>query len=56
MNNIEILIVPILILAYGVICYICGKGDLFNVLALALQDKAKELEERLKDTTEEDGE
>ena len=27
MNNIEILLVPILIVGYGAICYICGKGD-----------------------------
>ena len=56
MNDIEILLVPILILAYGVVCYICGKGDLLNVIALMLQEKAKDLEERLKETTEEDGE
>lgn len=52
MNDIEILLVPILILAYGVVCYICGKGDLLNVIALMLQDKAKELEEKLKDNNE----
>ena len=56
MNGFEILLIPILILVYGVVCYICGKGDLLNVIALMLQDKAKELEKRLKDTTEEDGE
>lgn len=56
MNNIEILLIPILIVGYGAVCYICGKGDLLNVIALMLQDKAKELEKRLKDTTEEDGE
>lgn len=56
MNNIEILLVPILIVGYGAICYICGKGDLLNVIALMLQERAKELEERLKETTEEDGE
>lgn len=54
MNDIELLLIFILILAYGVVFYICGKGDLFNVIALMLQDKAKELEERLKDTTEEE--
>ena len=56
MNDIEVLFAPVLILVYGAICYICGKGDLLNVISLMLQDKAKELEERLKDTTEEDGE
>lgn len=56
MNDIEFLLIPILILAYGVVCYICGKGDLLNVIALMLQERAKELEERLKETTEEDGE
>lgn len=56
MNDIEILLIPILIVGYGAICYICGKGDLLNVIALMLRDKAKELEERLKETTtEEDG-
>lgn len=48
MNNIEILLTPILIVGYGAICYVCGKGDLLNVVALILQDKAKELEENLK--------
>lgn len=43
MNDIEILLVPILILAYGIVCYICGKGDLLNVIALMLQDKAEQL-------------
>lgn len=52
MNNIEILLVPILIVCYGAICYMCGKGNLLNILALMLQDKAKELEEKLKDTTQ----
>ena len=56
MNNIEILLVPVLIIVYGVVCYICGKGDLLNVISLMLQDRAKDLEERLKETTEEDGE
>lgn len=51
MNDIEFLLIPILILAYGVVCYICGKGDLLNVIALMLKDKAKELEKRLKETT-----
>lgn len=56
MNDIEILLIPILIVGYGAICYICGKGDLLNVIALMLRDKAKQLEERLKETTtEEDG-
>ena len=46
MSNIEILLIPILIVGYGAICYVCGKGDLLNVIALMLQDKAKELEEK----------
>lgn len=48
MNEIETLLEPILIVGYGAICYMCGKGDLLNVIALMLQDKAKELEENLK--------
>lgn len=56
MNDLKILLTPILILAYGVVCYICGKGDLLNVIALMLQDRAKELEKKTKETTEEDGE
>ena len=56
MDDIKNLLIPILILAYGVVCYFCGKGDWLNVIAIMLQDKAKELEERLKETTEEVGE
>lgn len=56
MNAFELAIMPFLVIVYGVVCYICGKGDLLNVVALMLQDKTKELEERLKETTEEDGE
>lgn len=48
MNETQILLIPILIVGYGAICYMCGKGDLLNVVALTLQDKAKELEENLK--------
>ena len=43
MSDFEILLVPILILAYSVVCYNCGKGDLLNVIALMLQDKAEQL-------------
>lgn len=56
MDDLEILLIPILIIVYGVVCYICGKGDLLNVIALMLQDKGKELKEKIKETTEENGE
>ena len=48
MDDIKNLIIPILILAYGVVCYFCGKGDWLNVIAIMLQEKAKEFEEKLK--------
>lgn len=48
MNDIETLLTAILIVGYGAMCYMCGKGNLLNVIALMLQDKAKELEENLK--------
>ena len=54
MTSLEIIIYPFLVFGFGAICYICGKGDLLNVMSLMLQDKAKDLEERLNDTTEED--
>lgn len=37
-----------LVLSYGVICYLAGKGDLLNVVVLMLQDKVKELEDKNK--------
>lgn len=51
MSTFELAIMPFLVIVYGVVCYICGKGDLLNVITLMLQDKAKELEKRLKETT-----
>ena len=52
MSTFELAIMPFLAIVYGVVCYICGKGDLLNVIALMLQDKAKELEQKLKDNDE----
>ena len=49
MSENEALITAVLIVGYSAICYMCGKGDLLNVISLALQDKARELEEKLKD-------
>lgn len=48
----EIILYPFLVYGFGAVCYVCGKGDLLNVISLMLQNKAKELEEKLKDNDE----
>ena len=49
----ELLLYIILLLGYGGLCYLCGKGDLLNLIPLMLQEKAKEIEERMKEEGEE---
>ena len=49
-NELIIVGTAILVLTYGVICYLAGKGDLLNVIVLMLQDKTKELENKMKES------
>ena len=42
-------LIPMLVIGYGTICYLAGKGDLLNLIPLMLQEKLKELEEKLKE-------
>lgn len=45
----------ILILVYGAVCYMAGKGDLLNLIPKMLLQKAKEIEESLTQEGHEDG-
>lgn len=56
MTEFELIAYCILVLGYGAICYIAGKGDILNLLPLMLLEKAKEIEENLKEEEDEDGE
>lgn len=47
MTNLEIILYPFLVFGFGAICYMCGKGDLLKIIPLMLQDKLKELQEKL---------
>lgn len=47
MNELEQVLYCIAVVAYGVLCYAVGKGDLLNLVALMLQEKTRELEKRL---------
>lgn len=49
MFEFETVIMCFLIPMLCTLCYVAGKGDLLNVIVLMLQEKTKELEERLKD-------
>lgn len=51
----EIVTYCVLVLGYGAICYIAGKGDILNLIPLMLLEKAKEIEENLKQEDPEDG-
>lgn len=53
MSEIDTIFICIVILAYGVVCYLMGKGDLLNLIPKMLLAKAKEYEEELKESEEE---
>lgn len=55
MAALEMVAYCILVIGYGAICYMCGKGDLLNLILLMLLQKAKEIEEAMKDEDAEDG-
>lgn len=48
MTAVEMLAYIVLVVGYGALCYIAGKGDLLNLIPLMLLEKAKDIEERLK--------
>ena len=52
MEAVEMIAYIVLVVGYGAICYIAGKGDVLNLIPLMLLEKAKELKERLKEDTE----
>ena len=43
----EALLMCFLVPCFAALFYVAGKGDLLNVIVLMLQEKAKEIEERL---------
>lgn len=43
MNDFEIVAAAMLIFAYGATCYLCGKGDLLNLVPLMLQEWTERL-------------
>ena len=52
---VEVILYIVSILAYGVGCYVAGKGDLLNLIPLMLLQKAKDIEDQLKKEELEDG-
>lgn len=49
MKELETALIPMLVIGYGAICYLAGKGNLLNLIPLMLQEKLKELKEKLKE-------
>ena len=49
MSELEELLMAILVFAYGVTCYIAGKGNLLDLVVLMLHDMANELKEKLEE-------
>ena len=49
MTDFEQIICAMLIVVYGVVFYLAGKGDLLTLIPKMLLDKAKELEEKMKE-------
>ena len=43
----------ILLIFYTVACYLAGKGNLFEIIPLMLQEKVNELEKSIKEAEEE---
>ena len=52
MTEFETVGICILIVAYGCVFYMAGKAKLLDLVVLMIQDKTKELQERLKDYDE----
>ena len=55
MAELETIAYCILILAYGAVCYMAGKGDLLNLIPKMLLQIAKDIEESLAQEEQEDG-
>ena len=49
MTEFETVGICILIVAYGCVFYMAGKAKLLDLVVLMIQEKTKELQERLKD-------
>ena len=49
MTEFETVGICILIVAYGCVFYMSGKAKLLDLVVLMIQEKTKELQERLKD-------
>ena len=55
MVAVEILAYIVLVVGYGALCYIAGKGDFLNLIPLMLLEKAKELKEKTDGERKADG-
>lgn len=49
MTEFETIGMCILVVVYGFVFYMAGKANLLDLVVLMIQDKTKELQERLKD-------
>ena len=49
MTELDVFLTVVSVLAFGCTAYLAGKGDLLNLIPLMLLEKAKEIEDRLKD-------
>lgn len=54
MDPLEVCAYCVLIIGYGAICYLAGKGDMLNLIPKMLLEKAKDIEKKLQED-EEDG-
>ncbi len=55
MTELDVVLYCVLVLSYGAVCYMAGKGDILNLVPQMLLEKAKEIEKKLNDGGEEDG-
>ena len=49
MTEFETVVMCILIVVYGCVFYMAGRANLLDLVVLMIQEKTKELQERLKD-------
>lgn len=49
MTEFDVFLTVVCIFAFGCTAYLAGKGDLMSLIPLMLREKAKEIEDRLKD-------
>ena len=52
MSELDIVFTAIIVLLYGAICYLAGKGNLLELISLVIRNEAEKLAKDIKDREE----